>query len=136
MKSKKLRLLTILLFLLPLCVVLLGAGCEKDDINLSASGIIGEWELFQYSETCVGFGNVHLEITSDSLFKRYSDGELTLESTFSIKEGTMGYDTIFFHNSDADFSYNLFSFLGNDTLKLDLPIYYLTQPCNYFKRKN
>jgi hypothetical protein len=31
MKSKKLRLLTALLLLLPLCVVLLGAGCDDDD---------------------------------------------------------------------------------------------------------
>ena len=33
MKSKTLKLLTILLFLLPLCVVLLGAGCDDDDEN-------------------------------------------------------------------------------------------------------
>ena len=31
MRPKKLKLLTIFLFLLPLCVVLLGAGCEKED---------------------------------------------------------------------------------------------------------
>ena len=33
MQTKKLKLLTILLFLLPLCVVLLGAGCDDDDEN-------------------------------------------------------------------------------------------------------
>ena len=33
MKSKKLKLLTTLLFLLPLCVVLLGAGCDEDDTS-------------------------------------------------------------------------------------------------------
>jgi hypothetical protein len=30
MKSKKIKLLSLALFLLPLCVVLLGTGCEKD----------------------------------------------------------------------------------------------------------
>jgi hypothetical protein len=31
MKTKKLRSITIILFLLPLCLVLLGAGCDKDE---------------------------------------------------------------------------------------------------------
>jgi hypothetical protein len=31
MKIKKLKLFAIFLFLLPLCVVMLGAGCEKDE---------------------------------------------------------------------------------------------------------
>ncbi len=33
MKTKKLKLLKKVLLLLPLCVVLLGAGCEKDEQN-------------------------------------------------------------------------------------------------------
>ncbi|WP_372935987.1 hypothetical protein [Mariniphaga sediminis] len=31
MKSKKLKILFLALFLLPLCLLLLGAGCEKDE---------------------------------------------------------------------------------------------------------
>ncbi len=42
MKSKKLKLLTFLLFLLPLCVVLLGAGCDDDGLDTSISDDIGD----------------------------------------------------------------------------------------------
>ncbi|WP_297087258.1 hypothetical protein [uncultured Draconibacterium sp.] len=42
MKSKKIKLLTILLFLLPLCVVLLGAGCNDDGLDTSISDDIGD----------------------------------------------------------------------------------------------
>ncbi|MCF6332543.1 MAG: hypothetical protein L3J11_04585 [Draconibacterium sp.] len=38
MKTKKLKLLTILLLLLPLCMTMLGAGCEKED-SISACGV-------------------------------------------------------------------------------------------------
>ena len=62
MQTKKLKLLTTLLFLLPLCVALLGAGCDDDeseellhDITLSDKPlsviqqyITGDWKL-QYS---------------------------------------------------------------------------------------
>jgi hypothetical protein len=130
MKLKILNLSTSVLFF-----AFINSGCQKDDVNLSTSGIVGEWQSIKFPETCVGFGNVQLEITSDSVFKQYVDDELTLVSTFNIKAGAMGYDTIFFHNPDVDFSYNFISFLGNDTLLLDLPIYYVTQPCNCFKRK-
>jgi hypothetical protein len=48
MKPKKLKLLTLFLLILPLCVVLLGAGCEKDDVPQSV--LNGKWVL-------LGFGN-------------------------------------------------------------------------------
>lgn len=48
MKSKKIKLLTILLLFLPLCVVLLGAGCEKEDDIRSV--LNGKWIL-------IGFGD-------------------------------------------------------------------------------
>jgi hypothetical protein len=38
MKSKILKLLTTFLLLLPLCIVVLGAGCEKDD-SISVCGV-------------------------------------------------------------------------------------------------
>lgn len=55
---------------------IIAAGCEKDEDNHAAIGIIGEWELLQHPETCVRFGDVKLEITNDSIFKSYVDGEL------------------------------------------------------------
>jgi hypothetical protein len=41
-KTKKMKLLAILLFLLPLCVVILGAGCEEDEeiVELSEKGFL------------------------------------------------------------------------------------------------
>jgi hypothetical protein len=45
MKTKKLKLLTIFLLLFPLCVVLLGAGCEKDEeySNLVEGYVVGSF---------------------------------------------------------------------------------------------
>ena len=42
MKSKKIKLLTIFLLLLPLCVVSLGAGCDDDGLDTSISDDIGD----------------------------------------------------------------------------------------------
>ena len=42
MKTKKLKRLTILLLLLPLCVAILGAGCEKNEVSKYSSGRIIE----------------------------------------------------------------------------------------------
>lgn len=39
MKQKILRLFSFFLLLLPLCVILFGAGCEKDDETICACGI-------------------------------------------------------------------------------------------------
>jgi hypothetical protein len=46
MKTKRLKLLTVFLLLLPLCVVLLGAGCEKDE----EIGIFSEKEFLKFSD--------------------------------------------------------------------------------------
>jgi len=43
MKNKKLKLLTIFMLLLPLCVVILGAGCEKEKDFDTKSQLLGEW---------------------------------------------------------------------------------------------
>lgn len=98
MKQKNIIKITLAFFLilLPLCVFLFGVGCEKDEINSNAEGIIGTWQLIPFPETCVGFGDIMIEITSDSVFKKYIDDELNFTSVFSIKTGTLGYDTIFF----------------------------------------
>ena len=130
MKQIILKLSTVILLF-----AFISAGCQRDDVPPATKGIVGKWQLIQYPETCVGFGDIQLEITNDSVFKRYTNSELTLESTFTIKTGIMGYDTIFFHNPDIDFSYQFIYLLGNDTIHLDAPILTSIPRCNYFKRK-
>jgi len=131
----KARLLGIFLLLLPLCVALLGAGCKKDkEIGYNSTGIVGKWQLLQYPETCVGYRDVKIEITSDSVFKKYIDGGLDFTSTFNVKTGNMGYDTIFFHSPNAEYAHEEIKLLSRDTLHLVSPVLTSTATCNYFKR--
>ncbi len=44
MKTKKLRSITIILLLLPVCVVILGTGCEEENLSLKKT-INGSWRL-------------------------------------------------------------------------------------------
>jgi hypothetical protein len=48
MKTKNLKLLAIFLLLLPLCVVLLGAGCEKES-SFGQKDISGSWKVSKQS---------------------------------------------------------------------------------------
>ena len=60
MKSKKLKLLTILLFLLPLCVVLLGAGCNDENIQSDSNiELFGKWKFIAFGQ--VGGSTVNAE---------------------------------------------------------------------------
>ena len=131
MKSKILKLGAIILLL-----SLMGAGCEEEEeTNYDPTGIAGKWQLIQFPETCVGYKDAMIEITSDSVFKKYIDGELDFASTFNIKTGSMGYDTIFFNAPVAEYDYEEIRLLGKDTLHLVSPILTLTATCDYFKRK-
>jgi hypothetical protein len=126
--------LKISMFFLLFC--LMGAGCEKEkETNYESNGIVGKWQLLQLPETCAGFRDEMIEITPDSVLKRYIDGELDLTSTFNIKTGSMGYDTIFYHSPNAEYDYESIALIGNDTLHLVPPILTLTATCDYFKRK-
>ncbi|MCD6597750.1 MAG: hypothetical protein J7L04_08690 [Bacteroidales bacterium] len=130
MKSKFLRLSTVILFF-----ILIGAGCQKNDEIHTATGIIGEWDLLQFPENCVGFGDVLIEITPDSVFKSYVDGELAYISTFDMKTGSMGYDTLFFHNPENYFKYVIAGLSKqNDTLHISGSVLTATAMCNYYKR--
>lgn len=130
MKTTILKISILFLFLLSI-----GAACEKDEESSNNSnGIVGNWQLLQYPETCIGYGDAMIEITPDSVYKLYNDGNLVLISPFSIKSGTMDYDTIFFHSEESDFDYELISLIGDDTLHLVSPILTLTATCDYFKR--
>ncbi len=58
MKTKKIKLLNVFLLLLPLCVVIMGSGCEKEDVSQSV--LNGKWIL-------IGFGDDSTnEFTSES----------------------------------------------------------------------
>lgn len=135
MKSKILKLLANNLLLLSLCLVMLGAGCEKDETNLNTKSIVGTWQLIPFPDNCVGFRNEKIEITSDSVFKRYINSEMDIISAFSVKTGSLGYDTIFFHNPNAEYEYEEIALIGNDTLHLVSPTLTAFATCDYFKRK-
>jgi hypothetical protein len=66
MKSKKLKLLTIFLLLLPFCTIMLGAGCEKDDNDSSKTGNVVFYTNAQAMLNCGPF-NVDVYIENDSV---------------------------------------------------------------------
>lgn len=48
---KKIKLLTIRLFLLPLCVVLLGAGCDDENIQSDSNvELFGKWKFIAFGQ--------------------------------------------------------------------------------------
>ncbi len=134
MKTKFLRLISFFPLLALLCVILM-AGCKEEE-SYDPSSIVGKWQVIQFPENCVGFGNKIIEFTPDSVFKKYIENELDFISTFNIKAGSMGYDTIFFHNPDTYPNWELIALKSSDTLHLVSPILTLTYTCGYFKRKN
>lgn len=117
-----------------LFLFMMGAGCEKDE-DYNHTSIMGKWQLIHCPEGCISFGNIMLEITSDSVLSRYVDGKLDFTSTTIIKSGSMGYDTIFFQNHEATYEFELLALLGSDTLHLIPPILTFTATCDFYKRK-
>jgi len=68
MKTKKIKQLTIFLLLLPLCVALLGAGCneDKDEYSAYVEGyVVGSFQCNDYNER--GFCII-LENETDSIY--------------------------------------------------------------------
>ena len=136
MKNKKTKLLMRILLLLPLCMVMLGAGCEKDKNKYDPDSIIGEWHLIK-DGTCVSpEEEVTIKITKDSVFNKYLDGNLEFTSTFSVKTSNMGYDTLFYHSDKAEYDYVTFFLIGTDTLNLVPPILTAIATCNDYKHIN
>lgn len=81
MKSKKLKLLTTLLLLLPLCVVLLGAGCDDDDeySDIVEGYIVGSFIADEFNSEGQATGNktergycILLEGSEDNFMSFYS----------------------------------------------------------------
>ncbi|WP_372935836.1 hypothetical protein [Mariniphaga sediminis] len=58
MKSKRIELLPLALFLLPLCMVLLGAGCEKEEYSELVEGyIVGSFVCYEVGTDGVATGD-------------------------------------------------------------------------------
>jgi hypothetical protein len=117
MKTKKVKSLTHLLLLLPLCVVLIGAGCEKNDPkNYDPDSIIGKWEWLYTSGGFVGTtypqkGQTEtIEFTEDSVLIARKNGEITFETYFNISGDTLKY------HQGTDLEYKIK--ISNDTLEL------------------
>jgi hypothetical protein len=135
MKTKKLRSITIILLLLPVCVILLGVGCQEDDKNdYNPTSIIGKWEKIKIG-SCVGYSNSVIEFTEDSVFKGYIEDVLTHCSKITIKKShnEYNYDTIFF-KEPGSYQYMFLERIGTDTLNLNPPILTLTALCTTYKR--
>src|SRR5690554_386397 len=81
MKTKILRLITILLLLLPVCVVLLGAGCEKDEESEKQSV------------------NITLHNKKLSIIQNYTTGNWKLQYAYG---GLSAHKVVDTHNSYMD----------------------------------
>ena len=111
MKSKKIKLLTTLLLLLPLYVVLLGTGCDDDesepllhDITLSDKPlsviqkyITGDWKL-QYQIGGIAGGkyldeyNSYMNLTSDHIIMGNDLYGVVIDTTTVWKRELIGVD--------------------------------------------
>ena len=93
MQTKKIKLLTILLLLLPLCVVLLGAGCDDDDISQSV--LNGKWILIGFGDNSTNEFASEPDSEPKSSYLLFNDGEMvaysvtnrTFDMKYSIEEG-------------------------------------------------
>ena len=110
MKIKIFKLSVIILLL-----SLMGAGCEKDDLNHDPSSIIGKWEWLysvngdftaSYSYPKEGQTLTFEFRPNNDLISR-ENGDIKSETVFSIVQDTLIYDENFY----------VFE-INNDTLKL------------------
>lgn len=87
MQTKELKLLTTLLLLLPLCVVLLGAGCDDDDISQSV--LNGKWILIGFGDDSTNEFASEPDSEPESSYLLFNDGEMVAYSvtnrTFDMK---------------------------------------------------
>lgn len=143
MKTKRLKLLGISLLILPLCTVLLGAGCQKKDekctinaINGPEDNIIGKWKLVKGEEVFYNPRTVDYSC-NNVIYQFKTDGVLIITSDIVdiIGFGTGKYSYEFIltdkgsHTLKVDNSQGGCSILGSDlTINyayLDGPILYL-----------
>jgi len=109
------------------------ASCENDNENIDSQGIVGKWEVINYfPENCVG-GSGKLEITSDNVFRTFSQDTLYFESSFQLKKAEK-HDTLYFSNDNDFYRYALINLIDEDTLKVIPPVLYITPTCNTYKR--
>ena len=118
-------------------LLIIVVGCKEKDIQdiYDPNSIIGKWQIIHHPKYCPGFDRM-IEFTADSLFKSYVDSKMDFTSTFNIKTGTIGYDTIFYHDHTGYYSYELINLKSSDTLHLIPPILTALPICYQYKRKN
>lgn len=94
MKPKRLKLLTIFLLLLPLCVVLLGAGCVKEEepeikelnyLKVEGLSLQGDTCFIKEGET----KDFNLEINSQEEFEEYFDCKIDLSPQIDFSQYTL-----------------------------------------------
>ncbi len=126
MKTKKLKLLAILLFLLPLCMAILGTGCEEENINPDPDrAILGKWEVIENSLGPVSYPGAYEEYGTDSVLFNYNSENDTNYSKYWFVDSLLyksheyiiieGYDTTIY----ADIQSYKFEFLTYNKLQLE-----------------
>lgn len=112
MKIKIFKLSVIILFL-----SLMGAGCEKDDLDYNPDSIIGKWEWLYTSGGFAGtvypkeYEKVTWEFTEDSTLTRRVNNNISFQINFYSSN-----DTLFWRNDPTDLIYQFL--IKSDTLEL------------------
>lgn len=137
MKAKKLRSITIILLLLPLCVALIGTGCKKEEQQGTdpAKAILGKWKLQSVGYTDVTANNLgYLEYLPDSVYRWYD------YETKQYTNGNYWLDSLYLYNNSND-SINFNMFIGkheyyfyNDKMSLESEFICIV-PCNHIYKR-
>ena len=111
MKAKTI-LITIILLLLPLCVVLSGVGCKKSNIDYDADpakAILGKWKIIENTFGPVNYPEAYSEYRPDSVLIHYNSKDDIIYSKYWFSDSLL-------YEGNLPF---IFEFLTNDKLRLD-----------------
>ncbi len=100
--------------------------------------IIGNWQ----NDTDPGCGHetyytsgTKMDITADSVFNHYYRDVLFLSSTFRVKPGPDGYDTVYFNNPQAPRPYYIIKFISCNNLWFADPREHdIVEYCHHYTR--
>jgi hypothetical protein len=116
MKIRNMKLLIIFLLLLPLCMAILGAGCEKDEqecstvaVNGNKDDIAGKWKLIKGEEVYYNPRTVNYSC-NNVIYHFQSDDILIITSDIG--------DIIGFEHGQYSYEFSLTENKENYTLKI------------------